>query len=158
MSDRATCWSVTINTPPSNDAANIAEARQKSGWAVYGQKEVGENGTEHYQLMITTPQVRFSAIKKSFPRAHIEIARDRKALTKYVNKDDTRIGALPTDTKYPSLQTLWDMFANFVNNKKYRNLLDTSPERRLEIFDHFIRDAIDEDYIVETMGVNPQIR
>ena len=158
MSERATCWSVTINNPKKADDENIELARQKSGWTVYGQKEVGENGTEHYQLMITTPQVRFSAVKKAFPRAHIEVARDRKALTKYVNKEETRIASLPTDTKYPSIQTLWDMFADFVNNKKYRSLIDTSPERRLEIFDDFIRDAIDNGFIVETMGVNPQIR
>lgn len=158
MSERATCWSVTINNPTKTDDENIAMVKQKSGWAVYGQKEVGANGTEHYQLMITTPQVRFSAVKKAFPRAHIEVARDRKALTKYVNKEDTRVAGLPTDNKYPSLQTLWDMFAEFVNNKKYRCLIDTSPDRRLEIFDDFIRDAIDKGFMVETMGVNPQMR
>ena len=161
MSDRtkrATFWSVTINNPTKNDDENIAEAQQRSGWAVYGQEEVGENGTPHYQLMVTTPQVRWAALKKAFPRAHIEIGRDRKKLDAYVHKDDTRVASLKTDNLYPSLQTLWDMFANFVNNKKYKSLLDTSPERRLEIFDDFIRDAIDKGFIVETMGVNPQMR
>ena len=158
MSERATCWSVTINNPTKSDDENISMAQQRSGWAVYGQEEMGENGTPHYQLMVTTPQVRFSAVKKAFPRAHIEVARDRKALTAYVKKEDTRVASLQTDNKYPSLQTLWDMFAEFVNNKKYRNLVDTSPERRLEIFDDFIRDAIDKGFMVETMGVNPQMR
>jgi len=156
MSERATCWSVTINNPISNDDANIAEARQKFGWAVYGQKEVGENGTEHYQLMITTPQVRFSAVKKAFPRAHIEIARDRKALTKYVNKEDTRIATLPTDTRYPSIQTLWDMLAQWLTDKG--NWWNWSGDKALEQFDTFICEKIEEGFIVETMAVNPQIR
>lgn len=160
MSDRATCWSVTINNPIKNDDENIAMAKQRSGWAVYGQKELGENGTEHYQLMITTPQVRFSAVKKAFPRAHIEVARDRKALTKYVNKEDTRVGVLPTNNNYPSMSQMWDSFAEYyeVNFKKHLCHYDWSPEKRLQIFDLFIKDEIIKGKYVETMAVNPQIR
>lgn len=156
MSDRATCWSVTINNPTKTDDDNIAMVKQKSGWAVYGQKEVGANGTEHYQLMVTTPQVRFTAVKKAFPRAHIEIARDRKALTKYVNKEETRTGALPTDTKYPSQQKLWDMFAEWLDDKG--SWWDWDGEKALTQFDRFICAKIDEGYIVETIAVNPQTR
>lgn len=156
MSERATCWSVTINNPKKADDENIELARQKSGWTVYGQKEVGENGTEHYQLMITTPQVRFSAVKKAFPRAHIEVARDRKALTKYVNKEETRIAGLPTDNKYPSIQTLWDMFAKWLDDKG--SWWNWDSEKALSQFDTFICNKIEEGFIVETMAVNPQIR
>lgn len=157
MSDnRATCWSITINNPTKSDDENIALAKQKSGWALYGQKEVGENGTEHYQLMLTTPQVRFSAIKKAFPRSHIEVARDRKALTKYVNKEDTRIGVLPTDSRYLSIQTLWDMFAEWVHDKG--SWWNWNCDKSLEQFDLFIGDKIQEGFVVETMAVNPQIR
>lgn len=156
MSDRATCWSVTINNPNKADDENIAMAKQKSGWAVYGQKEVGENGTEHYQLMITTPQVRFSAMKKAFPRSHIEVARDRKALTKYVNKEDTRTGTLPKDNRYPSMQTLWDMFAEWLDDKG--SWWNWDSDKALKQFDTFICSKIDEGYVVETMAVNPQIR
>jgi len=161
MSDlRATCWSVTINNPNKADDENIAMAKQKSGWAVYGQKEVGENGTEHYQLMITTPQVRFSAIKKAFPRSHIEVARDRKALTKYVNKEDTRIAALPKDNNYPSMSQMWDDFSIFItcNTKKYGIYLDWTQDKRLVVFDDFVREQIMEGKFIETMAVNPQVR
>ena len=160
MSDRATCWSVTINNPTRSDDDNIALAKQKSGWAVYGQKEVGESGTEHYQLMITTPQVRFSAVKKAFPRSHIEVARDRKALTKYVNKEDTRTGVLPTNSNYPSMSQMWDSFAEYyeANFKKHLCHYDWSPEKRLLVFDAFIKHEIINGKYVETMAVNPQIR
>ena len=157
MSERATCWSVTINNPIKADDENIAIVRQKSGWTVYGQKEVGENGTEHYQLMITTPQVRFSAIKKAFPRAHIEIARDRKALTKYVNKEDTRIGTLPKDTSYPSMSTVMAWFGEEFDN--YRSIGDgINDSELLTIFDVMINKKIRQGYYVESIAVNPQVR
>jgi len=102
MSERATCWSITINNPVKNDEEFIAAARQK-GWKVDGQLEKGENGTPHYQLIVRTPQVRFSAVKKAFPRAHIEVARNPTALASYVKKSETREGELPkTESKYPS--------------------------------------------------------
>ena len=82
---RSNIWSLTINNPTADDEECIQLARQK-GWKVEGQKEVGKEGTPHYQLMLKTPQVRFSAVKKLFPRAHIEIARNATALAQYVTK------------------------------------------------------------------------
>jgi Putative viral replication protein. len=160
MSERATCWSVTINNPTKSDDQNLGEVKSKSGWAVYGQKEVGENGTEHYQLMVTTPQVRFSAVKKAFPRAHIEIARDRKALTKYVNKEETRTGSLPKDDNYPSMTRLWDLFEEYYeeNFKNHGCHYEFTQDKRLQVFDDFIRYEIQNGKFVETMAVNPQIR
>lgn len=103
MSERATNWSVTINNPIKADEENINLARQK-GWMVEGQLEKGDNGTPHYQLIVKTPQMRFSALKKAFPRAHIEVAKNVKALETYVKKDETRIGQLPDASEfYPSL-------------------------------------------------------
>lgn len=156
MSDRATCWSVTINNPLPADDENIALAKQRSGWKVEGQLEQGENGTPHYQLMVKTPQTRFGSIKKAFPRAHIEPARDMKALTKYVTKEDTRIGTLPANDKYPSLVRLWDMFYGYLRTEQLA--IPDDEEARLVIFDTFIGLQIELGYHVETMGVNPQMR
>jgi len=163
--DRASCWSVTINNPTQSDEEWINQARQK-GWRVEGQLEKGENGTPHYQLMVKTPQVRFSAVKKQFPRAHIEMARNAQALESYVSKEDTRVGNLPeTSELYPSLAKLWDMFREW-HDKRYEVDEETlndmqpinNPDKRLYVFDRFIEDAIVRGYHVETMGVNPQIR
>lgn len=163
--NRANTWSVTINNPIPADEESIAMARQK-GWKVEGQLEKGENGTPHYQLMLKTPQVRFSAIKKQFPRAHIEQARNPQALSLYVKKEETREGELLTDqSKYPSLQTLWDMFAEYIDEiLDYRGsdddegISEWSKEYWLKTFDNFICEAILKGYVVETMAVNPQIR
>jgi len=156
MSDRATCWSITINNPLPADDENIALAKQKSGWKVEGQLEKGENGTPHYQLMVKTPQIRFGSIKKAFPRAHIEIARNMKALSEYVHKEDTKIGSLPLNDKYPSLTALWELFDQYLRTD-HQSIPD-GEEERLVLFDRFIGLYIELGYHIETMGVNPQIR
>lgn len=156
MSDRATCWSVTINNPLPADDENIARAKQRSGWKVEGQLEQGENGTKHYQLMVKTPQVRFSAVKSMFPRAHIEIARNVKALAEYVHKSDTKIADLPENDKYPSITKLWDLFHMFLET--CRDTISNDENERLCQFDAFINCYIERGYNLETMGVNPQIR
>lgn len=79
MTDRATAWSLTINNPTQADEESIQLARQK-GWQVIGQLEEGENGTKHYQLLLKTSRIRFGGVKKLFPRAHIEVARNVAAL------------------------------------------------------------------------------
>lgn len=72
-----------------------------------GQIEQGdEKGTEHYQGMVTTPQVRFSAVKKVFQRAHIEVARNKAALASYVHKDDTRLEQVAD--RQSNIPTLFD--------------------------------------------------
>lgn len=129
MSQRASHWSLTINNPEPSDYEAIDRARQK-GWRVTGQEEKGKEGTPHLQLHLATPQVRFSAVKKLFTRAHIEIARNPMALEAYVNKDDTRAGALPTaQEKYPSLSKFWQLIFLHCEERNFINWGDASIER-----------------------------
>lgn len=154
---RATCWSVTINNPTKSDDEQIALVRQKSGWKVYGQREKGAQGTEHYQLMITTPQVRFSALKKAFPRAHIEVARDRTALSKYVQKEDTKVADLPANQDaYPSHSKLMAMFGEYFDRYGTENG-GIDDHEYLRVFRMMIKEKIREGYYVEQYAVNPQI-
>jgi len=102
MTDRATCWSITINNPTQEEYQIVLPAR----WKLEGQIERGSEGTEHYQGMLSTPQVRFSAVKKVFPRAHIEVARNKQALQKYVHKEETRVSEvvhIPTLFEYQTI-------------------------------------------------------
>ena len=106
---KSTKWFLTINNPVQSDDEGIARARQ-AGWQVDGQKEQGKDGTEHFQLHIKTPHIRGSAVKKMFPRAHIEITLHEEKAIEYVNKEETRIGALPDMSKmYPSQSQFWDL-------------------------------------------------
>lgn len=161
MSQRASSWSVTINNPTASDEEYIALARQK-GWKVEGQKEVGDSGTPHYQLLVKTPQVRFSAVKSQFPRAHIEVARNVAALEQYVNKEETRVGQLPTQSEfYPSMAKTYTMWYDWVESSpKYSKgqWVNFTPEGFLEAFDNFAHDKICDGYYLETIAVNPQVR
>lgn len=154
MSIRASVWSVTINNPLPADEINIAQARQK-GWKVVGQLEKGEQGTPHYQLLVRTPQVRFSQVKKAFPRAHIEVCRNPGALESYVQKEDTRIGALVVDqSKYPTQQQIYQWFAFY-----YRDVKRVEPRRtNLEIFDLMCAQKIRQGFYIDANVMNPQIR
>lgn len=55
-------------------------------------------------------------MKKMFPRAHIEPAKNWEALMAYCNKEETRVDALPTtDEKYPSQARMFSMFADWID-------------------------------------------
>lgn len=172
---RASMWSVTINNPTPEDEESINLARQR-GWKVSGQLERGEHGTIHYQLAVQTPQIRFSAVKKAFPRAHIEVAKSPLALLNYVAKEETRAGDLPEkQDKYPSLSKFWDLVFAYLNDigkegldaialeeghvKFYRVERHTQYVKHpLCMLDEASRHLIKNGYHIEGIAGNPSIR
>lgn len=175
--NRATCWSVTINNPTAADEEAINLARQK-GWKVEGQLEKGASGTPHFQLMVRTPQVRFAAVRKQFPGAHVEPARNPAALLRYVGKEVTREGDLPTpQTAYPSLSKFWELLAAELDERScidWDYLVNPTDERPssiwwreapaayrrdpLKALDDITASLIERGFHVESMAVNPQVR
>lgn len=156
---KATHWSVTINNPTANDEENIATARQK-GWSVEGQLEkCPTTGTPHYQLYVKTKgQQRWSAMKKQFPRAHLQVARMVENLKDYVVKPETRLGTLEgKNDLYPSCSKLMSWYGEAFDS--YKPLGDgIIDDELLTIFDKMIHQKIREGFYVEGMAVNPQIR
>jgi len=172
MTDRATAWSVTINmkTVSQSTADECINTARAKGWKVEGQLEQGEEGTKHYQLMVRTPQTRFSAMKKMFPTAHIEIARNVDALREYVNKEETRTGSLPAQNdKYPSVTKMWELFWDHIPLKdwftgtdadinQYASDLPVGEKARLQYLDETGAWLIKSGYYIEQHLVNPQVR
>jgi len=113
---RSTCWSITINNPTPDDLLCTTV-----GWKLTGQHEVGAEGTPHFQGMLRTPQVRFSAVKRAFPRAHIEVAKNEQALVKYVSKEETRVATHEQQLNMFTAQTLiatkwdWEHYETYYN-------------------------------------------
>jgi len=147
----------------------IQQARA-AGWTITGQEEMGGENP-HYQLMVQTPQVRFSAVKKMFPTGHIEVARNRQALAKYVTKEDTRVGSLPEhDEKYVTASRLWDMIFTVADKQGlwdktaddvrcYKECEQRDLERDpLAFFDKMIGYFIRQGYYVDMLACNPAIR
>lgn len=170
---RANYWSVTLNmkTVKQKTCDEMIQSARAAGWKVTGQKEKGEENY-HYQLMVQTPQVRFSAVKKVFPTGHIEPARNERALAKYVTKEDTRVGSLPEhDEKYVTASRLWDMIYQVneqsglwdkTDDYELRCYKEHEDERiaadPLAFFDRMISYFIRKGYYVDMLACNPAIR
>lgn len=157
---RGSRWSVTVNCKSvsrSTAEGCIAHARQL-GWRVYGQIERGDAGTEHFQLAVSTPQVRFSAVKKVFPTAHIELANNWAALMEYCKKEDTRLESIKeVSSNYLPWAQLRQMFAEWLVEDEFR-VHTTDPDRRLQVWDIFIGELIEQGYEVDLMGMNANYR
>lgn len=172
---RANTWSVTLNmkTVKKVTCDEMIQQARAAGWKITGQEEMGGENP-HYQLMVQTPQVRFSAVKKMFPTGHIEPARNKQALAKYVTKEDTRVGALPDhDEKYVTASRLWDMIYQYhsgYNNdcwdymnedevtfyqEEQQRVVERDP---LVFFDKMIGIFIRKGYFVDMLACNPAIR
>lgn len=100
---RARHWCFTINNPTDSDAELLSAL--ECVYLVY-QKEVGEDGTPHFQGIVGfDKQLRFNAVKSLLPRAHLEIARNVPASIEYCRKEEGRLdgpwirGTLPKQTQ-----------------------------------------------------------
>lgn len=165
MTQRGTCWSITINNPTDEDM----NPSLQGGWKLEGQMEKGEEGTTHFQGMLSTPQTRFSSVKKVFPRAHIELAKNRSALQKYVHKELTR--EQEVETKVSNIPTLWDYSHSVAERWNhddwvlFRNRRQDEDQKRdigdiaLDYVDSIVASDIEDGMNgVEFIAINPMFR
>ena len=161
---RGSCWSVTINNPTEQET----QVQLHPGWKLSGQLETGEEGTVHFQGMLRTPQVRFSAVKALFPRAHIEVARNPAALAVYVQKEETRTAewtqksAIPTIFQFQQIVAdRWNypLFLDDWRAATYNNTSKTIDEHALMWTDGIVEQLIEEGQQgAEWIAINPMWR
>jgi len=163
---RGSCWSITINNPTESD---LRPSFPDNRWTMTGQMEKGEEGTEHYQGMLKSPQVRFSAVKKLLPRAHIELAKNVAALSKYVSKQETRLAEVAQISN--NIPTLFDYnhkLARRWRDDEFDRIRETYSENQLhreidEIALVYIDTLVAEDIVsgiqgIEYIAINPMFR
>lgn len=81
----------TLNNPEESLEVYFKRFMTKARFIV-GQKEVGENGTPHYQFYVNFKQpVRLAALKKICSKAHFEKCNSDGASIAYVQKEETRV-------------------------------------------------------------------
>lgn len=92
--NRSTWWSIT-----SFESSEIESLKNQTKWPpqlleVLGGMEIcPSTGAQHYQgALHYNRQVRFSAVKRFLPKAHIEACKNVEALKKYVMKPETACG------------------------------------------------------------------
>lgn len=156
---RASLWSITINNPSKEEV----EGTLPPGWTLEGQYERGEEGTLHFQGLLKTTQVRFSAVKRQFPRGHIEIARNEQALRSYVHKEETRVAEF-TAQQTPNIFQLQNAVAHAWKDEEYKvirhRLADTHKKDAVLLY---VDQLVDRMIIagargIEFVSVNPMWR
>lgn len=151
MTDRSTCWSLTEQVESAEAAAVFMNQPVPPGWKLTGQlEEAPTTGQLHLQLKLDTPRIRFGTVKKQFPKAHIEVCRDRVALAKYVSKDDTRIAAVAQ----PQTPTIWEfnkMVAHKINTTDFSLWILTM--RGININNHPDTMYVDGEWMVLTNNI-----
>jgi hypothetical protein len=156
---RGTHWSVTLNMKnvSRKRCEEFIEQAKQANWGVQGQIEVGKEGTEHYQLLVKTPQVRLTAVKKIFATGHIEKARNVAALESYVHKEEGRIEEMKTiERKFVQFPEVRKKFFQWILEEEQQHT--GCYERKLSLWDQFIGLSIEERIECDVIGVNPQYR
>lgn len=96
---RGRCWALTINNYVDDDIVKLESLEKQYKDSVW-QSEIGESGTKHLQIGLYFKNAKtFEQVKKHFPKAHIERARNWAALKKYCNKEDTFDGKIRKDSE-----------------------------------------------------------
>lgn len=126
---RGTWWSVTAF----NDELQLLEDAMKGEkevpeWvrAIHGGREkCPRTGKDHFQGAINTSQVRMSKMKKWLPTSHLELARNKYKLVKYVMKEETAVGEKGVfDNKaYISYESLLEELMRF----RYEHVSEQTP-------------------------------
>lgn len=141
--ERASVWSVTYysRVPMSDlsgqvvDIQHFAAVQRPPGWMLVGQiEQCPSTGRMHFQGMLRTPQVRFSAVKKELgDTVHIEVARDPKALQRYCSKEETRVATVET-TSVPNIWQYQNVIVQMWDEKEYQRRWDFAVENHRAVF------------------------
>lgn len=131
---------MTINHWEERDLETLEALRDSLDYGEW-QEEVGKEGTPHLQVALCFKSARtFNGLKKLFPTAHIEKARNKIAALKYCSKKDTAtgqaqgsVGRTDAQDKVEGIVVTKDPMEGLVEYEwqtKLREELDKSPDNR----------------------------
>ena len=143
-------WFLTINNPESNELYQHKTERY-AAWQI----EKGQNGTEHIQAVIhLSNAISFSAIKKVYPTAHIEVCHDLKASIAYCKKEESRVhgpwerGEPPKQGKRNDIiDAVECLKENLGKRKPFKAVCEQYPEVAMKFHKglHFVANQLVED-------------
>ena len=154
MEERNSYWSLTLF----NDEW---KKFQHPTWTLEGQEELcPETGKLHYQGMLHTGQVRWSAVKKVFPQAHIEPARDPVALQKYVHKTATRAPSAKASRVMNRDKFFADVFEFAYDTDADHLEEDVKADKNCTFLMEIVENMLDSggDWSYSYMAINPQTK
>lgn len=152
-------WCLTINNYTEEDC--ITELPTVLRYMVYG-KEVGKNGTPHLQMYIYyNNQAKFTAVKKRFPRAHIEVKlpnTTHKQAIEYCKKDGSFVELGEPPAEQGANVNLWEQIAEEIEQGKYATFKELSrayPEYAIR-YNRGLRDYYDSHKIKYVYSIEEQ--
>jgi hypothetical protein len=99
LNNRSRNWILTVNNYTKTDLTTLENLREKISEGNW-QSEIGKNGTEHLQIGLSFKNAKtFKQMKKHFPTAHIEIAKNKFAVLEYCKKMKTSDGNIKVEIK-----------------------------------------------------------
>lgn len=134
---RGSHWSITINNPTDGDREAIENPPSFVKKVILQDEEGGKQGTLHIQAYVNTAQVRVAQVKSWLKRAHIEIARDKNALMKYVQKSETSVPGTQKviETEYltmdKALMKLAAISQTYPSDRDMERYMDMSPAEQV---------------------------
>lgn len=116
-------WILTLNNPEVVPEELWQRSQMCHASFMAGQLEQGQSGTPHFQFVFHCKEkVRFSAVKKAFPQAHIEDVKCPDKAVAYCTKEDTRIGEIFRFGDIPIRRNSkedWDFIFNAAKNNQF---------------------------------------
>jgi len=148
---------------------DYARRQLPPGWKIEGQMEqCPETLRYHYQALLKTNQQRFKAIKDVMGNAHIEAAKSKTALTKYVSKQETRIAEIAANNGIPTIFEYQNIIAGRWDNAEFDRRYNAAIERRrpfdssdiaMDYLDHLVSEDIERGIRgIEFIAINPMWR
>jgi len=127
----------TYNNPKKAEKAELeAWFKGRKNMSYIFQEETGENGTPHLQgVFKSSSSIKFSTLKKLFPRIHWEKTKNWKDAVKYCSKEETRTGKIykSDDIKITVKRKIKDPLEGkelYGYQEKVLNILKKEPDER----------------------------
>lgn len=106
---RARCWEFTLNNWVKSDLSQLTQYFANELYVIG--EEIGENGTPHLQGHIECKnQMRFSTLKKAFPKAHWEVTKNKMAARTYCKKSGKVHTNIVEEKEEESLEEQYNSF------------------------------------------------
>lgn len=143
---RARAWSITLNNFTDEEETKLQDDNY-----TYLKYQVEHVNTTHIQGMLYYKNPRtFTAMKKKYPRAHIEVCIDTEALIEYCGKPESRVrgpyefGIKPEQGKRSDLKTL---HSDIKSGKTVKDIRQDNPE----IYHQYGRtlNQLEDDYMCD---------
>jgi len=125
-------WCLTLNNYTETEHSDMLKIFTMKNWSHIVAEEVGTNDTPHLQIYVEAKNaIRFTALKKLFPRAHIEVAKGNKTQNlKYCMKDGKYVTNMEVPHIPKKLRDPLDGKELFPFQKTILELIKTEPDER----------------------------